>query len=144
VYADDHLLPWFRSLVGGLPGVRLFDAHTHLGGDDPDGWRCAPDELTDAVSLVDGRAAVFPLMERAGYRDANDSVLAAATASQGRLIPFCRVNPRADPVGELERCLAADLIQLARLGCEVEAEGETREAAVNAIVAPRRSKSRGP
>jgi hypothetical protein len=82
VYADDHLLPWFRSLVGGLPGVRLFDAHTHLGGDDPDGWRCAPDELTDAVALVDGRAAVFPLMERAGYRDANDSVLAAATASQ--------------------------------------------------------------
>jgi hypothetical protein len=35
VYADDYLLPWFRSLVGGLPGVRLFDAQTHLGGSAP-------------------------------------------------------------------------------------------------------------
>lgn len=107
MYADELLLPWFRRLVEELPGVQLLDAHTHLGGDDPDGWRCVPDELTDAVALVDGRAAVFPLMERAGYRDANDAVLAAATASEGRLIPFCRVDPRADPVGELERCLAA-------------------------------------
>jgi predicted TIM-barrel fold metal-dependent hydrolase len=107
VYADELLLPWFRSLVEGLPGVRVFDAHTHLGGNDPDGWRCSPGELTDALALVGGRAAVFPLMERAGYREANDAVLAAAEASEGRLVPFCRVDPRADPAGELERCLAA-------------------------------------
>ncbi len=107
MYADELLLPWFRSLVEELPGVRLFDAHTHLGGDDPDGWRCRPDELTDALALVGGRAAVFSLMERAGYREANDALLAAAEASEGRLVPFCRVDPRADPVGELERCLAA-------------------------------------
>src|SRR6266542_4024725 len=58
-------------------------------------------------SLVEGRAVVFPLMERAGYREANDAVLAAAAASDGRLVPFCRVDPHADPVGELERCVAA-------------------------------------
>ncbi len=87
--------------------MRLFDAHTHLGADDPDGSRCSPAELTDALALVGGRAAVFPLMERAGYREANDATLAAAEASQGRLVPFCRVDPHADPVGELERCLAA-------------------------------------
>jgi uncharacterized protein len=107
VYADELLLPWLRSLVERLPGMRLFDAHTHLGGDDPDGWRCRSDELTDALALVEGRAAVFPLMERTGYREANDAVLAAAEASEGRLVPFCRVDPRVDPVGELERCLAA-------------------------------------
>jgi uncharacterized protein len=107
VYADELLLPWFRSLVEGLPGVRLFDAHTHLGGNDPDGWRCCPGELTEALALVGGRAVVFPLMERVGYREANDAVLAAAEASEGRLAPFCRVDPHADPAGELERCLAA-------------------------------------
>ena len=107
MYADELLLPWFCSLVERAPGVRLFDAHTHLGGNDPDGWRCSPDELTDALTLVEGRAVVFPLMERAGYREANDAVLAAAAASDGRLVPFCRVDPHADPVGELERCVAA-------------------------------------
>jgi uncharacterized protein len=107
VYADELLLPWFRSLVDALPGVGLFDAHTHLGGNDPDGWRCSPDALIDALALVGGRGVVFPLRERAGYREANDAVLAAAEASEGRLVPFCRVDPRADPVGELERCLAA-------------------------------------
>jgi predicted TIM-barrel fold metal-dependent hydrolase len=107
VYADELLLPWLRGLVVQLPGVRLFDSHTHLGGNDPDGWARSPHELTDALALVEGRAVVFPLMERAGYREANDAVLAAAAKSDGRLVPFCRVDPHADPVGELERCLAA-------------------------------------
>jgi predicted TIM-barrel fold metal-dependent hydrolase len=107
VYADELLLPWFGKLAERLPGMRLADAHTHLGGNDPDGWRCAPVDLMGALDLVGGRAVVFPLMERAGYQAANDAVLAAASASQGRLIPFCRVNPHTDPVRELERCLAA-------------------------------------
>ncbi len=87
--------------------VRLLDAHTHIGGDDPDGWRCSPAELTGALALAGGRAVVFPLMDRAGYREPNDAVLAAAAASAGRLVPFCRVDPHTDPVRELERCLAA-------------------------------------
>lgn len=106
MYADELLLPWFHSLVEQLPEMRLFDAHTHLGGNDPEGWTCSPAELTDALALVGGRAVVVPLMEPAGYREANDAVLAAA-AAEGRLVPFCRVDPHADPVGELERCLAA-------------------------------------
>ncbi|HEX9358047.1 MAG TPA: amidohydrolase family protein [Streptosporangiaceae bacterium] len=107
MYADELLLPWLRGLVERLPGARLLDAHTHLGGNDPDGWRCTPAELTTALTLAGGRAVVFPLMERGGYRQANDTVLAAAAASDGRLVPFCRVDPHAGPVRELERCLAA-------------------------------------
>jgi hypothetical protein len=107
VYADELLLPWLRDLIDRLPGVRLFDAHTHLGGNDPDGWQCVPGELLEALALVDGRAAVFPLMEPDGYRAANDAVVAAADASEGRLVPFCRVDPGTEPVRELERCLAA-------------------------------------
>jgi hypothetical protein len=106
MYADELLLPWLQSLLEDLPGVRLFDAHTHLGGNDPEGWTCSPAELSDALALVQGRAAVFPLMERAGYREANDAVLAAAAESEGRLVPFCRLDPHSDPVAELERCLA--------------------------------------
>ena len=107
MYADELLLPWFRSLASHLPEMQLLDVHTHLGANDPDGSHGSLDELLDALALVGGRAAVFPLMEPEGYRDANDAVLAAAAASEGRLVPFCRVDPRADPVGELERCLAA-------------------------------------
>jgi uncharacterized protein len=74
---------------------------------DPEGWTCSSDELIDPLALVEARGVVFPLMERAGYREANDAVLAAAAASDGRLVPFCRLDPHDDPVGELERCLAA-------------------------------------
>ena len=107
MYADELLLPWFGGLMERLPGVRLVDAHTHLGGHDPDGWRCAPAELIAALDLAGARAVVFPLMERVSYQGANDAVLAAAAASQGRLVPFCRVNPHNDPARELQRCLAA-------------------------------------
>lgn len=106
VYSDELLLPWLRSLVGQLSDARLFDAHTHLGGNDPEGWTCSSGELTESLALVEARGVVFPLMERGGYREANDAVLAAAAASEGRLVPFCRLDPHADPVAELERCLA--------------------------------------
>ncbi|HZD87921.1 MAG TPA: hypothetical protein VE088_07945, partial [Gaiellaceae bacterium] len=107
MYSDELLTPWLSGLAERMPGLRLFDSHTHLGRNDPDGWRCAPDELTGALALAGARAAVFPLMEPEGYRAANDAVLAAAEASGGRLVPFCRVNPAVEPVRELERCLAA-------------------------------------
>src|SRR5205823_11376974 len=34
-------------------------------------------------------------------------VLEAARASDGMLMPFCRINPHDDPVSEAERCLEA-------------------------------------
>ena len=71
MYSDTLLLPWLRSLVEQLPALRLFDSHTHLGGNDPEGWSCMPEELLEALALVSGRAVVFPLMEPAGYREAN-------------------------------------------------------------------------
>jgi uncharacterized protein len=90
-----------------LPGAHLFDAHTHLGKNDPESWTCSEEELTEALALVGARGVVFPLMERTGYREANDAVLAASAEAAGRLLPFCRLDPRANPGQELERCLAA-------------------------------------
>ena len=40
-----------------------------------------------------------------GYPAANDRVIAEAEAWDGRLVPFCRVDPNAEAVAEAERCL---------------------------------------
>lgn len=103
MYADRLLKPWLDV----LPPFRVFDAHTHTGENDPDGFGTDADGLLDALDLVerDARAVVFTMHEPDGYPDANDRVLAEAEASGGRLVPFCRVDPHADAVAEAERCL---------------------------------------
>ena len=53
---------------------------------------------------------MFPLHDperRPAYSLPNDRVLAWAEESEGRLIPFCRLDPFEGPVAEAERCLAA-------------------------------------
>jgi hypothetical protein len=107
VYSDSLLAPWLDCLRPAIPGLSLFDAHSHVGADDPDGARCSPEELLAALSLARARAVVFPLMEPDGYRRANDRVVEEAARSQGRLVAFCRVDPNREPVAEAERCLAA-------------------------------------
>ena len=92
--------------MGLLPPVSLFDAHTHIGVEDPDGFKCTADELLATLAATDSRAVVFPMHEPGGYPPANDHVLEAAAASDGRLEAFCRLDPRTDAVAELRRCLA--------------------------------------
>ena len=102
------LSPWTAVALEQIPGAELFDAHTHLGQNDPDGMRQTLDELLAGLDAADARGAfVFPMHEPEGYPPANDRVIAEALGTGGRLIPFCRVNPHADPVPEAERCLAA-------------------------------------
>ena len=105
VYADELIEPWRRPLDEELAGVPLFDAHTHTGTNDPDGFRCTSDELLAALELAGARAVVFTMQEPGGYSEANDRVLAEAKASGGRLVPFCRLDPRRSPVEEARRCL---------------------------------------
>ena len=88
----------------------VVDAHTHLGLDE-DGQTLDLDSLIAFLDQVDGRAraCVFPLHDperRPAYRTPNDRVLAWAAAAEGRLYPFCRLDPADDPVGEGKRCLA--------------------------------------
>lgn len=101
------LQPWLQVVLDEVPGLELFDAHTHLGENDPDGMRQSPDELLATLRAADARGAfVFPMHEPEGYPPANDMVLAAAAGSDGLLVPFCRVNPHDHAVPEAERCLA--------------------------------------
>ena len=103
--SDAALLPWLDRLRSEVPGLELIDAHTHLGFNDPDGYRCTPDELTASLEHIVARAIVFPMHEPDGYPAANDMVVAEAAAADGRLFPFCRLNPHDDPLAEAERAL---------------------------------------
>jgi uncharacterized protein len=92
------------------PGADVFDAHTHLGLDE-DGRSLTTEQL---LAMLDdaqaSRACVFPLHDperQPAYRVPNDRVLAWAAETDGRLLPFCRLDPAEEPVAESERCLEA-------------------------------------
>jgi hypothetical protein len=106
MFADDLLKPWLERLREEAPGIDLFDVHTHIGENDPDGYRCTADQLVGGLEAADARGAVFAMHEPDGYPPANDMILAAAAESD-RLVPFCRLDPHDDPLAEAERCLAA-------------------------------------
>jgi predicted TIM-barrel fold metal-dependent hydrolase len=103
------LRPWSEIVLEQLPGVELFDAHTHIGQNDPDMMKQTAEELLAGLRLARARGAfVFPMHEPDGYPPANDAVLAAARESDGLLVPFCRIDPHTDDaVAEAERCLDA-------------------------------------
>jgi uncharacterized protein len=105
---EKTLAPWTAIVTDQVPGLRLFDAHTHVGYNDPDGMRQSPDELTEALRQAHAAGAfAFPFHEPDGYPEPNDMVLAAAERSEGLLVPFCRVNPHHGALQEAERCLDA-------------------------------------
>jgi hypothetical protein len=104
---NNLLEPWYRILAEQVEGIELFDAHTHLGQNDPDGLSQTPGQLLNGLRQAGARGAfVFPMHEPGGYPPANDFVLAQARESEGLLIPFCRVDPNAGAVAEAERCLS--------------------------------------
>jgi predicted TIM-barrel fold metal-dependent hydrolase len=104
---DAILRPYHDRIVAGAGELPLFDAHTHVGANDPDGYRQAPRELLAALERAGARGVVFPMHEPGGYGAANEAVLEAAAASGGRLVAFCRVDPRDGAVEEARRCLDA-------------------------------------
>jgi predicted TIM-barrel fold metal-dependent hydrolase len=109
--ATDLLAAWRKEVLRELPqDIELFDAHVHLG-DDIDGMRGRPEEL---LAMMDeyrvGRAFMFCLDEpdrHPGFRAPNDRTLAYARESNGRLIPFVRLDLNEDPIAEAKRCIDA-------------------------------------
>src|SRR5436190_13630180 len=107
--ATDLLARWDAELQTLLPpGQPIFDAHVHLGN-DIDGMVGSFDEL----ALIDARYGIarsfmFCLDEpdrHPAFRAANDRTLAYAERSEGRLIPFVRLDLAEQPVEEATRCL---------------------------------------
>ena len=99
------LRPWHEAAMELVPSVELFDAHTHTGFNDPDGNSCSAERLLAGLDAARARAIVFTMHEPDGYPPANDRVIDEAEASGGKLVPFCRLDPADDPVGEAERAL---------------------------------------
>ncbi len=89
-------------------GAEVIDAHTHLGLDE-DGRSLTLDQLLAMLDAADARrACVFPLHDperRPAYSLPNDRVLGWAAESDGRLVPFCRLDPSEGAVAEAERSL---------------------------------------
>jgi predicted TIM-barrel fold metal-dependent hydrolase len=107
VVDDSGILPWLDRMRADVPGVKLLDVHTHIGSNDPDEYRCTRQELVERLEKIDAHAAVFPMHEPDGYPAANDMVIAESEASGGRLFPFCRLDPAAQPLEEARRALDA-------------------------------------
>ena len=54
---DGIVRPWFDRLAAGMPGLELYDAHTHVGACDPDGFRQTPEELLEGLDAAAARAS---------------------------------------------------------------------------------------
>jgi len=105
------LAPFLEETRQLLPaGAEVIDAHTHLGLDE-DGRSLTLAQLLSQLDAAGARrACVFPLHDperQPSYRVPNDRVLGWAAESDGRLIPFCRLDPAEDPIVEGERAIAA-------------------------------------
>jgi predicted TIM-barrel fold metal-dependent hydrolase len=100
--------PFWDLLAAEHGPLDLFDVHTHIGSNDPDGFKQSPAELMSVMEKAGARAVVFPMHEPDGYPAANDAALAAAEASGGRLYAFARIDPKVPgAVAEARRCLDA-------------------------------------
>jgi predicted TIM-barrel fold metal-dependent hydrolase len=100
-----------RELARELPpNVEIFDAHLHLGT-DIDGMVGDYDQLIATMDRYGvGRAFMFCLDEpdrHPSFTAANDRTLAFAARSQGRLVPFVRLDLNESPIDEARRCLDA-------------------------------------
>lgn len=104
---DRLLTPWWEPIRALLGPTRVYDAHTHIGQNDPDGLTETVAELIGGLDALEARAITFPMHEPDGYPPANDAVLEAAAANPERLVGFCRIDPRADALTEARRCLDA-------------------------------------
>jgi uncharacterized protein len=114
----DEALSRAQALISGydeelrrlLPeGAEIFDAHLHLGH-DIDGFSGQYEELERIMDAYDvSRAFMFCMDEpdrEPAFRAPNDRTLESAKRSNGRLIPFVRLDLTADgPIEEAVRCL---------------------------------------
>jgi uncharacterized protein len=106
---ERNIRPWLERIVQDTGPLDLVDAHTHIGANDPDGYKQTPAELLEALDGAGAgtRGVVFPMHEPDGYAAANDAVLAVVAEQPDRLVAFCRVSPHDDALAEARRALDA-------------------------------------
>src|SRR5215212_9478044 len=109
--AQSLIAGYDEELARELPdGAEIFDVHVHLGH-DIDGMTGVYEDLeriNDRYRI--SRCFMFCMDEvdrHPAFRAANDRTLAYAARSDGRLIPFVRLDLGEGPVEEARRCLDA-------------------------------------
>jgi predicted TIM-barrel fold metal-dependent hydrolase len=107
--AQQLIADYDRHLRATLPeGAEVFDAHVHLGH-DIDGFRGIYEELEKELdSYGASRCFMFCMDEpdrHPGFRAPNDRSLEFGRRSQGRFIPFVRLDLAESPIEEATRCL---------------------------------------
>src|ERR1700704_1735611 len=105
--ADELFSQFEAELRAELPaGAEIFDAHPHLGN-DIDGMVGSYEELEAIMDKYGvSRCFFFCLDEpdrHPGFRAANDRTLAFAARSNGRMIPFVRLDLTESPLEEAKR-----------------------------------------
>jgi predicted TIM-barrel fold metal-dependent hydrolase len=100
---------WEEELRRELPeNAYLFDVHTHLGN-DIDGMVGSYEELCSLLDRFGFEGAFMFCLDEQDREPAftvpNDRTLAHAERSQGRLVPFVRLDLTAQPLEEARRCL---------------------------------------
>src|SRR4029079_5777804 len=108
--AQELVAEWDRETRRELPdGAGIFDAHLHLGH-DIDGMVGDYDDLERVMQSYGISTAFMFCMDepdrRPAFRAPNDRTLEFAGGSEGRLIPFVRLDLGEGPHEEGERCLA--------------------------------------
>jgi len=107
--AQKLMAQWDDELRKELPErAEIFDAHTHLGT-DIDGMVGIYEDLERGMDKYGiSRCFMFCLDEpdrHPGFRAGNDRTLEFAERSNGRMIPFVRLDLAEDPIGEAIRML---------------------------------------
>jgi uncharacterized protein len=107
--AQKLMAQWDAELRKELPdGAEIFDAHTHLGT-DIDGMVGIYEDLERGMDNYGiSRCFMFCLDEpdrHPGFRAGNDRTLVFGQRSNGRMIPFVRLDLAEDPIGEATRML---------------------------------------
>ncbi len=107
--AQSLIASYDEELARELPeGTEIFDAHVHLGH-DIDGMVGGYDDLgriNDRYGI--SRCFMFCMDEpdrHPAFRQANNRTLDHAGRSEGRLVPFVRLDLAEEPVEEATRCI---------------------------------------
>src|SRR3954471_4465228 len=112
-YDDAFLELYEHALATAGTPLEFFDAHTHLGENDPDGRKATAQEIVAGLDRAGHRRAlIFAMHEPSGYADANAAAIDAARGSDGRLIALARINPHdgGEAVRAAEEALAAGAV----------------------------------
>jgi len=107
--AQDLIATYDEELRRELPeNAEIFDAHVHIGN-DIDGMLGVYEELERILDRYGISRAFMFCMDEAdrhpSFRAPNDRTLEYAKRSEGRLIPFVRLDLAEGPIEEAGRCL---------------------------------------